>query len=134
MRRPILLVAISLLAIAGVGQTQQPQLPPVTITLPEPVPVPQMGPMIPQPQRLVPTVATKPVDPTVDQMLDELEALRIQKAELEKKESEMVAAIGKKVETQSARMKKLGIGSEKPVANEVESKPIPSPSLLPVIK
>ncbi len=44
----------------------------------------------------------------------------------------MVAAIGKKVEIQTERMRKLGIGSEKPVAIEFEPKGVP-PAIPPAI-
>ena len=95
MRLPTLLVAVSLLAIAGVGHTQQP------IVVP---PSPGIPPIEPP----VPAVPPK-AEQTLDQMLDALEALRVQKAELEKKEHAMVEAINKKLDTQTERMKKLGI-------------------------
>jgi len=47
-------------------------------------------------------------------MLDSLESLRVQKAELVKKEREVVASINKKIDKQTERMKKLGL--EKPPA------------------
>ena len=53
-------------------------------------------------------------EPTVEQMLDSLESLRVQKAELDKKERELVASINKKIDKQTERMKKLGL--EKPPA------------------
>ena len=100
MRLPAVLVAASLLAIGGVGYSQVPQpgaIPPPGVPL---LPVPQPSPPPPLPE------------PTVEQMLDSLEALRVQKAELEKKEQEMVASINKKIDKQRERMKKLGL--EKP--------------------
>ncbi len=107
MKLPTVLVALALLALAAIGHSQQPP-PPVLLPLPriEPKPVPFEQPIRQLAQNI-------PADPTVDQMLDGLESLRTQKAELEKKERETVEAINKKVESQSERMRKLGIGKDK---------------------
>ncbi len=73
MRLPTLLVTVCLLTVAGVGHTQQP--PPL---LPEPRPIPPIPELlsgIPPVQPPVPTA--KLAEPTVDQMLDVLEALRV---------------------------------------------------------
>jgi outer membrane protein assembly factor BamA len=48
---------------------------------------------------------------SLDQMLDELEALRVQKAQMEKKEQELLKAIQQKAAKQAERMKQLGTTS-----------------------
>lgn len=54
---------------------------------------------------------------SLDQLLDELEALRDKKAEIEKKEVELTKAIQRKSEKQADRMNRLGVGgSVVPVA------------------
>jgi hypothetical protein len=47
---------------------------------------------------------------TLEQMLDELESLRDRKAEIEKKEAELVKAIQRRSEKQADRMNRLGVG------------------------
>src|SRR5262249_53824238 len=46
---------------------------------------------------------------SVDELLNELERIQSQKAELEKKERELKAALQKKLELQAERLKKLGV-------------------------
>ena len=102
MRLPAVLVAASLLAIGGIGYSQVPQ--------PGSLPPPGI-PSFPSPSTSPPPSMP---EPTVEQMLDSLESLRVQKAELEKRERELVASINKKIDKQTERMKKLGL--EKPPA------------------
>ena len=113
MKLPAVLVAASLLAVGGVGYSQVPQ--PGTIPPPG---VPHFTVRQPSPPAPLP-------EPTVEQMLDSLEALRVQKAELDKKEREMVASINKKIDKQTERMKKLGL--EKPPATP------PAPPTIPIL-
>jgi outer membrane protein assembly factor BamA len=54
----------------------------------------------------------------VDDLLNELERVQTQKAELERKEKELKAAVSKKLEEQAERVKKLGIAP--PPAKEKE--------------
>ena len=115
MKLPAVLVAVSLLAIGGVGYSQVPQ--------PGTIPPPGV-PLFPVPQPLPPSPLP---EPTVEQMLDSLESLRVQKAELEKKEREIVASINKKIDKQTERMKKLGL--EKPPVV-----PAPAPTIPIVIE
>jgi hypothetical protein len=71
---------------------------------------PQSGydPLTPQP--MVASKTEVPLsDKSLDQMLDRLEALRAQKAELEKAEQEVVKEIRRKLEKQGDRMNRLGI-------------------------
>jgi hypothetical protein len=77
-----------------------------------PSPVQQVVPAITVPAvPLAPTPSTVPPPPIIslDQMLDELEALRVQKSELEKKEQDMIKAIQQKAGKQAERLKQLGI-------------------------
>ena len=104
MKLPAVLVAASLLAIGGVGYSQVPR--------PGTIPPPGV-PSFPSPL-LSPSPPAPMPEPTVEQMLDSLESLRVQKAELDKKERELVASINKKIDKQTERMKKLGL--EKPPA------------------
>ncbi len=122
MKLPTAVVAVVLLAVAGYTQAPPPTLLPTS-----PLPVPDLVSEPPLPPR-----APLAQEPTVDQMLDALEKLRAQKAELEKKERETVEAIGKKVEKQTERMRKLGIGEAMRTA-EAKSPLPPSipPPLLP---
>lgn len=46
---------------------------------------------------------------SVDDLLAELERLRARKAEVEKKEQELTAALRKKLQTQTERLQKLGV-------------------------
>jgi hypothetical protein len=58
-----------------------------------------------------PRAVAPPAEKSLDQLLDELEALRAQKAELEKKEAELTKAIRQKAERQADRMNRLGLGA-----------------------
>jgi|GEM_PF-6375753 len=55
-----------------------------------------------------------PKEPSVDELLNELERLQAQKAELEKKEKELKATLRKKLEQQSERLQKLGVIAKEP--------------------
>jgi hypothetical protein len=92
-----------------------PPVPPV------PAPGDSHGPLIPDPRRdfypplpEVPTPADfkkppAPPEKSVDDLLNELERVQAQKAELEKKEQELKAQLRKKLEAQTERLKKLGV-------------------------
>jgi hypothetical protein len=71
-----------------------------------------------------PTVQTTPnqnlaTGPTIEQLLDRIEKIRAQKAELEKQEQAAVAEVRKKMVTQTERLNKLGLGA--PAAPPVAS-------------
>ena len=68
-------------------------------------------PAIPQPS---PPVPTQPKESTIEQLLDELEKVRAQKLELEKKEKTLVLEARKKLDKQLERLNRLGIGPEIP--------------------
>ena len=72
MRLPTAIVAIVLLAINGVCYSQVP--PPERNTIPLPIP------------ELKPLIALPAMEQSVEQLLDSVEALRVQKALLEKQE------------------------------------------------
>ena len=82
-----------------------------------------------EPQNIPPTdVPTTPrvapaQEKSLDQLLDELEALRDKRAEIEKKEAELTKAILRKSEKQADRMNRLGVGSS---SVGVPAAPVPS--------
>lgn len=128
MRARTLLLSACLLAVVCAGAMSQPQpgLPPLpTPNLPSPSAAPAPPAPVVQPRLeffpsppsatpsvVLPSVPTPPPPPpekTVDDLIKELEGIQAQKAELEKKEKELKAALGKKLEVQGERLKKLGV-------------------------
>ena len=109
------LVSAALLTLCGAVSSQPPQLPPL------PVPArldfsPPAPPGVPPPPAFVvpaaPPVPVKPTPPpekSVEELLNELERVQAQKAELEKKEQELKATVLKKLEQQTERLQKLGV-------------------------
>jgi hypothetical protein len=98
----VLLGSVALLAvILGSAFSQQPR--PSTYTPPTPIPEPQTIPPTDNPARPA-------QEKSLDQLLDELEALRDKKTEIEKKEAELMKAIQRKVEKHADRMNRLGVG------------------------
>ena len=120
-----LLVPALLLVACGVAYTQsQPRGIPSPGVPTAPQPVPQSVPSEPQPAV---TPSSVPLaEKTLDQLLDRLEALRAQKAELEKAEQEVVKEIRRKLERQADRVNRLGI-----TANDLFPPPGVSSSLGP---
>ena len=118
MKTRILIVSVAVLvAICGMAYTQQPT--PTTAPdlqiIPPPLPagvpgIPDLG--SPSPNFTTPIVV--PPEPSVDQLLDKLEALRSQKAELEKQEQELLKIVRQKLVKQSDRMGRLGIANTDP--------------------
>src|SRR5579871_3163905 len=112
MTRRTLLVFVLLILVLSQGYTQQPRpTPPLlggTSAVPSaPVPSNLIAPQaIPMPFQVAPAPV---VEKSLDQLLDTLEALRAQKAELEKKEKELVKSIQQKSDKQAERMKQLGL-------------------------
>ena len=80
-----------------------------------PLPTPEdLGPTrppatIPPPSTPLPVI---PKEKSVEELLDELERLQAQKAELEKKEQELKALVRKKLEKQAERLNKLGVAPQ----------------------
>jgi hypothetical protein len=71
-------------------------------------------PLTPQPTPATKPVPTQPREPTVDQVLEALEHLQAQKAELEKQEQSLKAVLAKKLEQQGERVKKVGLKKDEP--------------------
>ncbi len=110
-----LLVSISLVCAACGGAPSQQAAPPA---LPSPAGLPASKPTAHPPVGTasapgIPAArdwrAPLPPDPSIDQLLDELERVRAEKAALEKKARELKAAVQKKLEAQAERLKKLGV-------------------------
>src|SRR5579872_3238224 len=117
----ILIVALSL------GYTQQPKPTAPVAPAPPGLPTPAQSqpqvfvPTLPapvqsQPQVFLtipapaPTPSAQPAkEKTLDQLLDELTSLRAQKAEMEKKEQDLIKTIQQKTLKQNERMKQLGL-------------------------
>jgi len=57
----------------------------------------------------VPAVAAKPATKSVEQLLDSLENIRKQKAELEIQENAVIAELKQKLNAQQERLQKLGV-------------------------
>lgn len=108
----IAFVAAALLVVSAVAHSQpQPKPPPATIPPPN---VPTAPPAAPawKLEPLGPTTPPAPREKFVDELLAELEDLQAQKARLEKQETELKAAIRKKLDAQAERLKKLGVAPQ----------------------
>ncbi len=98
MNRRTLVVCVVMICVLSQGYTQQPQLV---------VPIAPPSPPLPTTPAFVPTQPVK--EKSLDQLLDDLELLRKQKAELEKKEQDLIKVIQQKADKQADRMKQLGL-------------------------
>lgn len=139
MKKPYLVLTLAvLLAIGGMTLAQQQQRPLPSIELvptpppPKEIPTPQVVPLTvspkpePAPQRYpVSLPAPKMEELSIDQLLDTIEALRAQKAELEKKEQTILKLIEKKVEKQQERIDRLNIVEQASLSDH----PLPSTTL-----
>lgn len=83
----------------------------VAVTRPPPPPPPPSGPPIPP--AIIPSAPTPPPPPPLDQLLDQLEQVQAQKAELAKREESLKQIIRKKLDEQDQRLKKLGLAPPK---------------------
>jgi hypothetical protein len=77
-----------------------------------------------------PPSPSRPLERTVDQMLDELVKLQAMKAELEKKEQELVKEVRKMVNKQHERMKQLNLLELPPAGDGPPPIPLPIPTPL----
>jgi hypothetical protein len=129
MRRSALLVT-GLLVLAAVGAAQVPPSPggPPVPALPpgektfgpsaDPVAPPHSLPLDPAATRIpspnVPPAAAppRPAEPTVEQMIEALERLKAQKADLDRQEQAIKEALAKKLAAQGERLRKLGVGEK----------------------
>lgn len=99
-------VAVLILAlVVGAGHTQQP--PPTPPASPGP-PLPVVG----------PRSSPQPSEPTIEQLLAELDQIQVlkanlekQKAEVERREREVVEAARKKLAAHAERLNKAGVGT-----------------------
>ncbi|MBN9517366.1 hypothetical protein J0H58_02430 [bacterium] len=104
MRPRLLLVPVLLVAAGGVALTQSPG--PVT-----PMPVyPDFRVQV-APTPVASTLPPRPAEKSIDKMMDQLDAVRAQKAELERQEQALVKEIRERLEKQGDRARQLGIGS-----------------------
>ena len=127
-------VAVLLVAAGGVAYTQYtpPDAPqkvrprPEQPSLAEPDTIPKTS----VPSTVQPDTKSAPADKAIDQLLDRLESLRAQKAELEKAEAEVVKEIRRKLEKQSDRINRLGIFPAGPLTPGNAAQP---PSDIPIV-
>jgi hypothetical protein len=94
-----------LVAAGGVARTQ----PPIPTPAPSAQTIPPVTPPLPSPSVTVPT---PPPPPTLDQLLDQLEQVQAQKAEMAKREESLRQIIRKKLDGQDQRLKKLGLAPQ----------------------
>jgi hypothetical protein len=112
----IVFALVLVVLVGSHGYTQLPPTPtptPIVPTIPpSPTPIVPTIPALSPPLAIPSTPVLQPVkEKSLDQVLDELVALRTQKAEIEKKEQELIKAIQQKATKQADRMKQLGITS-----------------------
>ena len=125
------LALITLAAVLSTASAQPPRRPdqPRTDAPTPPTGQPQQflppdrGPTVPQ--QIPPAGPQAPEDKSLDQLLDELEAVRAQKAELEKREQEVTRAIQRRAEKQAERMNRLGVTPGTLPAPTVPAQPAP---------
>jgi hypothetical protein len=78
-------------------------------------PAPPSAPTFPSPTVVVPSTPPAPTpEKSVEQLLADLERVQAEKAALEKKEQELKTTIRKKLDQQTERLKKLGVGPAVP--------------------
>jgi hypothetical protein len=125
-RSRTLLVLALLVAAAGMAHTQTPPRP-----TPPPEPAPQLIPptTVPQGPRTAPELPLS--ERSLDQLLDRLEALRAQKAELEKQEQDVVKEIRRKAEKQSDRLQRLGVAPNEQFVPPAPATTSYAPAILP---
>jgi ABC-type Fe3+-hydroxamate transport system substrate-binding protein len=126
-RNRVRIAVAALLAIAGgVAYSQAPKPAPPAPGTSAPAP-PELIP--PSGVPVVPVAPAAPQEKTIDQILDDLERVRLQKAELEKKEQELIKEARRRLEKQADRANRLGVvpvPPEPPVPTTV-----PAPSSVP---
>ena len=115
------IAVLVLLVVAGVVYTQPPP----------PIPAPE-GPTLPR-VPAAPSVQDGPSQPkerSVNQLLDEIQAVRKQKDELAKKEQALMAEVRKLVDQQNERLNKMGLGTPVQPPQSVDVG-VPSTSFIP---
>jgi hypothetical protein len=120
---PELKGAVPPLPVAGTGQAVDP-LP----TIPTLASIDQAS-SIPKLDLPAPAPTTAPVPPTFDALVQELQAVRTQKAELEKREKAITEALLKKFAEQKSQLEKLGVVAGLPPltpAPKIDDIPVPA--------
>jgi hypothetical protein len=113
--RTLLVPAGLLIVVCGAASSQPqptpttPPPPPVVAGVQPPPPV-YVKPVTPTPPSLV--IPAVPQEKSVDELLNDLEQLQAQKAELEKRERELKATLRKRLEKQAERLNKLGVAPQ----------------------
>ena len=105
MRARLLIVPAVFAAAAAVAHTQPPPPPLIPDVRTQLVPA---TPSVPAAPPLLPLVAG---EKSLEKMLDQLEGLRVRKADLEKQEQELMTEVRKLLEKQDERVKRLGVVS-----------------------
>jgi len=103
--RARLLIVPAVFAAAAVAHTQPPPPPFIPDVRTQLVPA---TPSVPAAPPLLPLVAG---EKSLEKMLDQLEGLRVRKADLEKQEQELMTEVRKLLEKQDERVKRLGVVS-----------------------
>jgi len=104
-RARLLIVPAVFAAAAAVAHTQPPPPPLIPDVRTQLVPA---TPSVPAAPPLLPLVAG---EKSLEKMLDQLEGLRVRKADLEKQEQELMTEVRKLLEKQDERVKRLGVVS-----------------------
>jgi Spy/CpxP family protein refolding chaperone len=110
------LAVLVLLVAVGTVYTQN--------LLPAPAPDLPALPGLPAAPSLQPAPA-QPKERTINQMLDEIQTIRAQKAELAKMEQALMTEVRKMVEQQNERLNKMGLGT--PAQPPMDTNLIPAP-------
>jgi hypothetical protein len=108
--KTLLAVIVLVVVAAGTVYTQAPPPSPDLPKFPSDI---ATGQAVPKPE------------PTLDQLLDQIEKIRAQKAELEKQEQALAAEVRKKMVKQTERLNKLGLGTPVPPPPSLNSTPAP---------
>src|SRR5262249_51648793 len=117
-----------LLVAVGHRAAQPPTgVAPVTPTGPA-VPTPPGGLAVPSIGPTVPQVPTPPPAPTIDQLMEKLEQLRKQKADLEKEEQAVTAQLRTALQKQKERLAKPGDGEPAPAPAGITDPGPPQPA------
>jgi hypothetical protein len=119
-------IAVLVLLVVGVGMVYTQTPPPSPPDLPK---VPSLGlPAIPEEKP-----AAEPKEPTIDELLNKIEKIREQKAELDKQEQAAVAEVKKRMVKQTERLNKLGLGAPVPAPPPVVNFTAPEagPAIIP---
>jgi hypothetical protein len=124
---------IVVLAACGITLAQSPSIPlNVSPSAPQPVlSVPSIPSGVPSSNHQPVRTDVKPDDLTIDQILDAVETIREEKAELEKKEKVFLKALHRKAEKLKERMERVEPDNTQPPTILVPASPVPPPVVAP---